>query len=64
MLLFWDIDGTLLTTGRAGVFAWEDALHEVAGVRADLSEFDTAGHPDFLIAARLFIDIAGVAAPE
>jgi phosphoglycolate phosphatase-like HAD superfamily hydrolase len=64
MLLFWDIDGTLLTTGRAGIFAWEDALHEVAGVRADLSAFDTAGHPDFLIAARLFIDMAGAAAPD
>lgn len=64
MLLFWDIDGTLLTTGRAGIFAWEDALDEVAGVRADLSEFDTAGHPDFLIAARLFIDMAGAAAAD
>ena len=59
MLLLWDIDGTLLTTGRAGIYAWEDALHEVAGVRADLSEFDTAGHPDHLIARRLLADVAG-----
>jgi phosphoglycolate phosphatase-like HAD superfamily hydrolase len=59
MLLLWDIDGTLLTTGRAGIFAWEDALHEVAGVRADLSGFDTAGHPDHLIARRLLADVAG-----
>jgi phosphoglycolate phosphatase-like HAD superfamily hydrolase len=63
MLLFWDIDGTLLTTGRAGIYAWEDALHEVAGVRVDLSEFDTAGHPDFLIARRLLVQLADRADP-
>ncbi|HEX5448843.1 MAG TPA: HAD family hydrolase [Gaiellaceae bacterium] len=34
--LFWDIDGTLLTTARAGVFALEDALEEVTGVRVEL----------------------------
>lgn len=59
MLLLWDIDGTLLTTARAGIYAWEDALHEVAGVRAELSGFDTAGHPDHLIARRLLADVAG-----
>ena len=25
-VLFWDIDGTLLTTGRAGMFAWHGLL--------------------------------------
>lgn len=28
--LFWDIDGTLLMTGRAGLIAWERALDTVA----------------------------------
>ena len=28
-VLFWDIDGTLLTTARAGVFAWEEAVREL-----------------------------------
>lgn len=28
--LFWDIDGTLLVTGRAGLIAWQEALAEVA----------------------------------
>ena len=28
LALCWDIDGTLLTTGRAGIFAWEDAVRE------------------------------------
>jgi phosphoglycolate phosphatase len=59
MLLFWDIDGTLLTTGRAGIYAWEDALAEITGVRADLSDFDTAGVPDHQIGRRLLIEVAG-----
>jgi phosphoglycolate phosphatase len=63
MLLFWDIDGTLLTTARSGIHAWEDALHDVAGVRPDLSQFDTAGHPDFLIARRLLVELADRADP-
>ena len=30
-VLFWDIDGTLLTTGKAGVPAWDTAVREVTG---------------------------------
>jgi len=48
--LFWDVDGTLLTTARAGVFSLEDALEEVAGVRADLQGMATAGMTDYAIA--------------
>lgn len=32
--LFWDIDGTLLVTGRAGMIAWERAFAAVTGGRA------------------------------
>ena len=64
MLVFWDIDGTLLTTGRAGIFAWQEALADVAGIEADLWDFDTAGHPDFGIADRLLRQVAGVADPD
>jgi phosphoglycolate phosphatase-like HAD superfamily hydrolase len=52
-VLCWDIDGTLLTTARAGIFAWEDALREAVGRAADLSTFRTAGLTDVEIAARL-----------
>jgi phosphoglycolate phosphatase len=48
--LFWDIDGTLLTTARAGVFSLEDALEQVTGVRADLQGMATAGMTDYAIA--------------
>jgi phosphoglycolate phosphatase len=64
MLVFWDIDGTLLTTGRAGIFAWEEALREVTGVSADLRDFDTAGHPDFGIARQLLLQYGGLAEPD
>jgi phosphoglycolate phosphatase len=49
-VLFWDIDGTLLTTARAGVFSLERALEEVAGVRTDLQGMATAGMTDYSVA--------------
>jgi phosphoglycolate phosphatase len=64
MLVFWDIDGTLLTTARAGIFAWEDAFKEVTGLAVDLERFDTAGHPDHGIGRRLLQEFAGIAEPE
>jgi phosphoglycolate phosphatase len=48
--LFWDIDGTLLTTARAGIFSLEDALEQVSGVRSSLQETVTAGLTDYAIA--------------
>lgn len=51
--VFWDIDGTLLTTGRAGIFAWEAALDEICGAEIDLSDFHTSGMTDAQIAAAL-----------
>ena len=51
--LFWDIDGTLLTTARAGIFAWEDATQEVLGGRIDMAGMQTAGLTDAEIAVAL-----------
>src|SRR5207302_3568694 len=56
--LFWDIDLTLLTTGRAGLFAFEDALREVCGVEVDLRELRTSGMTDVGVAA-LVLETAG-----
>jgi phosphoglycolate phosphatase len=50
LYLFWDIDGTLLTTARAGVFALEEATEEVLGERIDLATMKTAGLTDAEIA--------------
>ena len=52
IVLFWDIDGTLLTTARAGVFAWEDSVREMTGRDFDLSIIRTAGMTDYQIAVR------------
>jgi phosphoglycolate phosphatase len=64
MLVFWDIDGTLITTGRAGIFAWEDAFAETTGVTVDLADFDTAGHPDHGIARQLLAEFAKLREPD
>jgi phosphoglycolate phosphatase-like HAD superfamily hydrolase len=52
-VLFWDIDGTLLTTARAGIFAWEEAFQEVLGRELDMSSYKTAGLTDAEIALKL-----------
>src|SRR5687767_3979857 len=53
-VLFWDIDGTLLTTGKAGVPAWEAAVREVVGRDFELSSIRVAGLTDYQIAQRTF----------
>ncbi len=62
-VLFWDIDGTLLVTGRAGLFAFEEALLEVTGKESDLSELSTPGLTDSGVAA-LVLEHAGVEPDE
>jgi phosphoglycolate phosphatase-like HAD superfamily hydrolase len=50
LYLFWDIDGTLLLTRRAGLLAFEEALREVLGEDVNLTNMVTAGMTDFEIA--------------
>jgi phosphoglycolate phosphatase len=62
--LYWDIDGTLLTTARAGVFALEEALHEVGAVRVDLdSQLVASGLTEHQVAAAVF-QLAGIDADD
>jgi phosphoglycolate phosphatase len=63
-VLFWDIDGTLLTTARAGVFALVEAAHEVCGVEPDLSGLHTAGLTDSEVAGLVIEHCGGQADPE
>lgn len=58
-ILFWDIDGTLLTTGKAGVPAWEAAVRETTGQDFQLASIRVPGLTDFQIAARTF-ELLGV----
>ncbi len=50
--LFWDIDGTLLTTAKAGVPAWETAVLELTGKPFQLSSIRVPGLTDYQIAVR------------
>jgi phosphoglycolate phosphatase-like HAD superfamily hydrolase len=62
-VLFWDIDGTLLTTGRAGVFALEEAARDVCGSEIDLSTMKTAGLTDGEIAQLVIVECGGEGGP-
>ena len=53
LVLCWDIDGTLLSTARAGIFAWEDAVRDVLGKEISLTDYPTAGLTDVEIAGLL-----------
>ena len=57
-VLFWDIDGTLLTTARAGIFAFEQALRDVCDAEPDFSALQTAGLTDGEVAT-LAIEACG-----
>ncbi len=63
VVLYWDIDGTLLTTARAGIFALEDALADVTGVRSDLTDLPSSGLTEHQVAAAVFA-AAGVDADD
>jgi phosphoglycolate phosphatase len=62
-ILFWDIDGTLLTTGKAGVPAWEAAVKAVTGHDFELFSIRVPGLTDFQIAVRTF-EMLGVEASD
>lgn len=52
-LVLWDIDGTLLTTLKAGIGAWEDAARAVLGAEMDLETMRTSGLTDPMIAREI-----------
>lgn len=62
-VLFWDIDGTLLTTGKAGVPAWEAAVRDTTGREFQLSSVRVPGLTDYQIAVRTF-ELLGIPADE
>jgi phosphoglycolate phosphatase-like HAD superfamily hydrolase len=63
IVIFWDIDGTLLTTGKAGVPAWEAAVREVTGRDFELASIRVPGLTDFQIAVQTF-ELLGVDADD
>lgn len=63
-VLFWDIDGTLLTTKRAGVFALEEAAREVCGTSPDFARLKTAGLTDHEVAMLAIRECGGTDTAE
>jgi phosphoglycolate phosphatase-like HAD superfamily hydrolase len=63
--VFWDIDGTLIRTGGAGLRAWEQAVAEVMGRSDGLAGIETSGISDAEIAVGVCraagVDEAGTA---
>jgi len=60
-LILWDIDGTLIVSGRAGIFALAKAFARIYGHEPDFSRLDVSGRTDQWI-ARLVLEQQGVPA--
>ncbi len=58
-ILFWDIDGTLLRTARAGLYAFEQATEELYAAKPDFTTVTTAGMTDCHIAAQIIAVATG-----
>lgn len=56
-ILYWDIDGTLLSTGRAGVPALEDGVEQAIGFRPSLNDMHTSGLTDRMIVRAVLADL-------
>jgi phosphoglycolate phosphatase-like HAD superfamily hydrolase len=63
-VLFWDIDGTLLTTKRAGLLALEEAAREVCGGSPDFAALKTSGLTDHEVAELAIRECGGEPTPE
>lgn len=53
-LLLWDIDGTLLTAGGAGMRALQVALQRVFAINGSINDIDFAGRTDRWIMRQIF----------
>jgi phosphoglycolate phosphatase-like HAD superfamily hydrolase len=63
-LILWDIDGTLIVSGRAGIFALAKAFHKIYGRESDFSKLDVSGRTDKWIAAQVLKQQGIAATPE
>ncbi len=61
-IIFWDIDGTLVRTGRAGLYAFQAAVTERGLGPVDYREIQAAGMTDYSIAGQILENLTGRAA--
>ena len=64
LLLLWDIDGTLIASGGAGMRALQVALRNVFGIDGSLHDIDFAGRTDHWIMREVFRKFGLAASPE
>jgi phosphoglycolate phosphatase len=64
VLILWDIDGTILHSGNAGMAALEAALTDVFGIAGTLAGIDFAGRTDPWIIRQIFARFAIEDTPE
>ena len=63
-LLLWDIDGTLIASGGAGMRALETALRDTFGLEGSLADVDFAGRTDTWIMRAIFKKFSLDPSPE
>ena len=57
-IFFWDIDGTLIRTDKAGLYAFEQAVRERWNSPVDFRQIHSAGMTDYSIARQIIEKIA------
>ncbi len=63
-LILWDIDGTLIVSGRAGIFALARAFQQLYGQEPDFSSIEISGRTDKWIASQILARHGLDASPE
>jgi phosphoglycolate phosphatase-like HAD superfamily hydrolase len=63
-LLLWDIDGTLIASGGAGMRALQTALKDAFGIEGSLDDIEFAGRTDRWIMRQVFAKFGLVATDE
>ncbi|MDU2063903.1 MAG: HAD family hydrolase [Sporomusaceae bacterium] len=58
-ILFWDIDGTLIRTAKAGLIAFDQAVNELWGKSISFEGIRTAGMTDHYISEQIIRRITG-----
>lgn len=58
-ILFWDIDGTLLRTNRAGLYAFQQAAKDLLGAQINFNGIETSGMTDYYIADQVIRSVTG-----
>ena len=58
-IVFWDIDGTLVRTGKAGLYAFQAAIAEQGFGSLELQQIQAAGMTDYSIASQIIAAVTG-----